>query len=331
MLRKLLCLPILVLFVGCSLLPQAENPVNPSVEKPFKVALLVEGKIYDQGWDNQAYMGLKEIERKMRAQILCVQYVNTEEKQIAQAESLAKQGYELIFGNGRSFEAVFNRLAPAYPNTRFVFFNGKALALNVLAVNFTPESMGYFSGMVAGLMTKTKKIGLIPAYSSMKEIEPFIAAVKQQNRENSVMMEEVGSWSDGAKAIQIARRMIDKGADILVPMGDGFNIDVIMEAHRAKRFAIGYISDQSFVSKETVLTSTVQNVTSVYLKIARQHKSGQLLGNCLTLDFADGSQDLAAFGAMVPEAVRKKVRQKLYEYKTGVWNLPVQYHSLRCR
>jgi basic membrane lipoprotein Med (substrate-binding protein (PBP1-ABC) superfamily) len=332
MLRKLLLLLALLLLVGCSISSSFEETKNVTPpEAPLKVALLLEGKIYDQGWDNQAYVGLKEIERKMNAQIFYMQYVNTEKKQADETKKLAEQGYQLIFGNGRSFETVFNNLAPAYPNTRFVFFNGRAAAANVSAINFTPESMGYFSGVVAGLMTKTHKIGLIPAYSSMYEIEPFIQAAKEQNRANKVIVREVNSWNDGRKAVQIAKRMIDEGVDILVPMGDGFNIDVLMEAHHAKRLAIGYVSDQSFVSKETVVTSILQNVADVYLKVARKYKEGMLPAGCLTFDFKDGGQDLAHFGPMVPPAVQGKVKQKLEEYKTGAFSLPIHTQSIRCQ
>jgi transcriptional activator of comK gene len=328
MLKKLLLLLALLLLVGCSLFSRFENEKTElPKETTYKVALLLEGKIYDQGWDNQAYIGLKKIERELNAQVFYLEHVNTEQQQLAETKKLAEQGYSLIFGNGRSFQSVFNRLAPLYPNVQFVFFNGKTTQPNVVVINFTPESIGYFSGMVAGLMTKTHKIALIPAYHDMKEIGPFIYAAKEQSKANKVIVQEAGSWSDGNKAAQIARHMIAEGADIIVPMGDGLNIDVIMEAYRAKRWSIGYVSDQSFVSKETVITSTLQNVSDIYLKVARQYKAGQLKAGCLLIDFKDGGQALADFGQMVPENVRKKVNQRLEEYKKGAFSIPMRARS----
>jgi transcriptional activator of comK gene len=323
MLKKLLLLLVLLLLVGCTTFPSFKTKNAALDDQTFKVALLLEGKIYDQGWDNQAYIGLKEIERKMNAQIAYVEHVNTEQKHFAEAKKLAEAGYDIIFGNGRIFETAFHRLAPEYRNTHFIFFNGKATEPNVSAANFTPESMGYFSGMVAGLMTKTHKIGLIPAYRSMKEIEPFIMAAKAQNKANQIIVQEVNDWSDGKKAVQIAQTMIKQGVDILVPMGDGFNIDVIMEAHHAKRFAIGYVSDQSFVSKETVVTSTIQKVSETYLRLAQQYRNGKLVGGNLTLDFKNGAQELAPFGPMVPTSVRETVAKQLKSYKEGAFALPV--------
>ncbi|MEZ2733145.1 BMP family ABC transporter substrate-binding protein [Aneurinibacillus aneurinilyticus] len=332
MLKKIPLLVALLLLVGCLLYSLIENKKNVSLKKPpFKVALLLEGKKDDQGWDNQAFRGLQQIERELHAQIVYKQDINTDQIQITETKKLAEEGYDLIFGNGRSFESIFNRIAPIYPKTHFVFFNGKSNIPNVSAVNFTPESIGYFSGMVAGLMTKTHKVGLIPAYHSMKEIEPFFQAVKEQDQRNQVIVQEVNSWNDGAAAVKIAKSMVEQNADVLVPMGDGFNIDVIMEAHHAKRWAVGYISDQSFVSRGTIITSTVQDVTNVYLQIAKQYKDGSLPEGCLLFDFKNGGQDLAPFGSMVPNPIQNKIKQKLDEYKKGAFFLPVQPPYLGCQ
>lgn len=318
MIKKLIMIGCLLLLAGCALFwqPATNQPVRHT-SAPLKVGLLVEGKIYDQGWDGQAFRGLQKIEREYQAQIECIEHADKPDIQWGEAKRLADQGYGLIFGNGRSFEPIFNKLAVSYPNTRFVFFNGNAQGSNVSVINFTPESMGYFSGMIAGMMTKSHKVGLIPAYMSMHEIEPFVAAVKKQHPKNEVLIQDVGSWSDGKKAGDIARKMIQAGADVLAPMGDGFNIDVIMEAHHAGRLAIGYISDQSFVSKNTVITSVVQNVSPLYVTVAEQYLSGTLKSGDVEVDFKDGAQQLGTFGPMVPAEVKEKINRELERYKQG--------------
>ena len=314
MIKKLVIIGCLFLLAGCApLLKWSGSPVPV----PLKVGLLVEGVIYDQGWDGQAYQGLKAIEREYRAQIEYIEHANNPDVQWREAKRLADQGYGLIFGHGRSFESVFNKLAVSYPNTRFVFFNGKANGKNVSSINFTPESMGYFAGMIAGTMTKSHKVGLIPAYMSMHEIVPFVEAVKKQHPNNEVIVREVQSWSDGKKAGEIARNMIQEGVDVLAPMGDGFNIDVIMEAHHAGRLAVGYISDQAFVSKNTVVTSVIQNVSTLYVTIAEQYRRGTFKSGDVQVDFKDGAQQLGTFGPMVSPEAKEKINREIERYKRG--------------
>lgn len=322
--RKIVIIGLFLLLIGCIPYWQStiKQPVSPIA--PLKVGLLLDGKIYDQGWDGQAYRGLKAIERQYQVQTECVQDVNKPDVQLREAKRLADAGYDLIFGNGRSFETVFNKLAVSYPKTRFVFFNGNAKGGNVSSINFTPESMGYFSGMIAGMMTKSHKIGLIPAYDSMREVKPFIAAVKEQDPSNEVLLQGVNSWNDGKKAGEIAQKMIVEGADVLAPMGDGFNIDVIMKAHHAGRLAVGYISDQYFVSKNTVITSVLQNLSALYVKVFEQYQSGTLKSGDVRFDFADGAQQLGTFNPAVPDEVRKKINKRLEEYKCGEFVLNKQ-------
>ncbi|WCN36936.1 BMP family ABC transporter substrate-binding protein [Aneurinibacillus uraniidurans] len=315
--KKIAIIGLFLLLIGC--IPHwqsiAKQPISPTA--PLKVGLLLDGKIYDQGWDGQAYRGLKAIERTYQVQTECVQDANQPDVQLREAKRLADAGYDLIFGNGRSFETVFNKLAVSYPKTRFVFFNGNAKGENVSSINFTPESMGYFSGMIAGMMTKSHKVGLIPAYDSMREVKPFMAAVKEQNPNNEVLLQDVKGWSDGKKAEEIAQKMIREGADVLAPMGDGFNIDVIMQAHYEGRLAVGYISDQYFVSKNTVITSIVQNLSAMYVKIFEQYQDGTLKSGGVEFDFADGAQQLGTFNPAVPDEVRRKIERRLEEYKRG--------------
>ncbi|WP_027417290.1 BMP family ABC transporter substrate-binding protein [Aneurinibacillus terranovensis] len=319
--KKLWLFLVLSLLTGCSSLFHVNQSKQ---ETPFRVALLVEGSIYDQGWDEQAYLGLKQIERTMGAQTSYLEYINTTSLRRKSVETFAKQGYSLIFGNGRGFEKTFNELAVQYPATHFVFFNGHPSGPNVSAVNFTPESLGYFSGMAAALMTKSHVIGLIPAFGDLKEIQPFIMAAKAQNPKNRIMIQSVNDWNNRMKAGCIARKMIKGGADILVPMGDGFSIQVIMEAHNANALAIGYISDQSFVSKKTVITSTIQQVSKLYLEVAKEYKTHTLRSGSLYFDFKDGVQELAPFGPMVPSQVQRKLFYEIQRYKEGTFVLPVQ-------
>lgn len=318
--RKVILIVLFLLFVACT-------PVSPNPKKDnhlFKVALLLEGSSFDQGWDSQAYSALIEIEKDMNATVKCVENVNTEAKIQQETNQLAKDGYQLIFGNGRIFEKTFNELAPSYPDAHFVFFNGQPKGENVTSVNFVPESLGYFSGMTAGLMTKNHKIGLIPALSSMKEISAFIAGAKDQNPQNTVYIKEVNDWNDKQIATDIANNMIKNGVDVLVPMGDGYCIDVIMAASKAHIYAIGYVSDQSYIDQKTVITSTVQELNKSYMNIAQKYKNNTLSSGCVYVDFNDGSQRLSSFGPMVTEEVKQKVEKKVKEYNEGTFHLPVK-------
>lgn len=309
---------LLFILVSCSY-----TGFNSRQDELFKVGLLLEGSAFDQGWNSQAYSALLHMEKEMNASVKYVENLDTESLIYKETEKLAQEGYDLIFGNGRIFEKAFNQVAPSFPHSHFVFFNGVPKGSNVTSINFVPESLGYFSGMTAGLVTKTHIIGLIPALSTMKEIPAFIAGAKEQDPNNRILVKVVGDWVNKEKARQYARELINEGADILVPMGDAYCIDVIMEAHKHQNvFAIGFVSDQSYISEKALITSTLQDVRKMYIDSAEQYKNNVLPGGIRKIDFQDGAQSLSPFGPMVSPDIRKKIETKLQNYMNGKESLP---------
>ncbi|HBI03862.1 MAG TPA: hypothetical protein DDY49_07535 [Paenibacillaceae bacterium] len=312
-----------VIFLLFFLLSCSHINLKPQKDESFKVGLLLEGSAFDQGWNSQAYSSLILMEKEMNATIKYVENLNTESKIYQETETLAKEGYDLIYGNGRAFEASFNKVAPSYLQSHFVFFNGKPKGKNVTSINFVPESIGYFSGFTAGLMTKKHSIGLIPALDSMKEIPAFIVGAKEQNASNKVIVKVVGDWGNKEKAQQYARELIKDGVDILVPMGDAYCIDVIMEAKKHNDvYVIGFVSDQSYISKSTVITSTQQDLRKIYINTAEQFKSNSLASGVLKVDFKEGAQSLSSFGIMVTPDIKKKIETRLLNYIHGKEPLP---------
>lgn len=316
--KKLLLAFLLFILTSCS-----PTDFKPRQDDSFKVGLLLEGSAFDQGWNSQAYSALIQMEKEMDASIIFVENLNSENQIYQETVKLAEKGYDLIFGNGRAFEKSFNKVAPSFPRSHFIFFNGQPVGGNVTSINFVPESIGYFSGMIAGLVTKNHMIGLIPALDSMKEIPAFIAAAKEQNEKNKIIVKVVGDWGNREKARQYAQDLIKEGADILVPMGDAYCIDVIMEVDKHKDiYAIGFVSDQSYLSKNTMITSTLQDVRQLYVQTAEQYKNNVLASGVQKVDFKDGAQSLSSFGSMVSPDIKKIIETRLKNYIDGIEPLP---------
>ncbi|WCK56527.1 BMP family ABC transporter substrate-binding protein [Aneurinibacillus sp. Ricciae_BoGa-3] len=315
---------LLTLLVGCSAFSDPSSPdphTDNNTPTKMKVGLLLEGNIVDQTWESQAYKALRKIREQFNATVEFKEKVDTPQKKLIETERMAKQGFTLIIGNGRAFESSFNQLAPRYPSVKFVFFNGQPAGKNVTSYNFDPAH-GYFTGMIAGLLTKTHKIGLIPGFANSKSISYFIKGAKDQDPRNEVYMEPVLSWDDKARAGKIADDMLKKGADILAPMGDGFNIEVTMRAWKAHAHVIGYISDSSFMARDTVLTSSLQNVYQIYLQIADDFAHNRLASGKFILNYKNGAESYAPFNPQVPAIVQEKVMRKISDYNNGRFKLP---------
>jgi transcriptional activator of comK gene len=283
--------------------------------KLIKAGLLVPETINDQVWGTKGFKGLLKIESKFNVDVFYKEGMNSEEAIEHAVNEFDQKGVNLIFGHGSEFAEYFNNLSEDYPNIQFVSFNGDAKNKNTTSLNFKGHAMGFFGGMVAAHMSKTQKVGVLAAYEWQPEIEGFYQGALAENKSTNVSIEYVGNWDDEIKAVQLANDMMDKGVDVIYPAGDGFNVPVIERVKERGLYVIGYVSDQSDLGETTVLTSTIQQVDSLYEKVAGQFNQGKLKSGNLSFDFKDNVISLGKYSPQVNKQFILKINNQIYNYK----------------
>ncbi|WP_040204526.1 BMP family ABC transporter substrate-binding protein [Neobacillus jeddahensis] len=286
-----------------------------SSEKLQKVGLLVPETVNDQVWGTMGFKGLLTIQSQMKVDVFYKEGMNSQAVVESAVKEFAQKGVNLIFGHGSEYAEYFNTISKDYPKIHFVSFNGDAKNSNTTSLNFKAHAMGYFGGMVAAHMSKTKKVGVLAAYEWQPEIEGFYQGAKLENKDTQVSIEYVGNWDDKTKAMQLADQMMDNGVDVVYPAGDGFNVPVIERVKERGLFVIGYVSDQSDLGESMVLTSTVQQVDKLYEKVADEYNRGKLNGGNLSFDFQDNVISLGKFSPLVPKDFIGQMNRQIDIYK----------------
>lgn len=314
--KLILAIVLMINTIGCN----ASKPKTLSTSQELKVGLLVEGTIFDQSWDSLAYQTLRKIERELGAKVEYSELHGDATDQRIEQEAIAmiREGNKLLFGHGAVFQDTFNRLGPRYPDVSFIFFNGVSLADNVYAINFAAESIGFFAGVGAALMTKKNVVGVITAYPNQPEYAGFKAGAHFINQHINVLTDAVGNWGDRERGKQLAYHLIEHGADVLIGFGDGFNIEVINAARERNVYAIGFLTDQSFIARDTVLYSVTQNVEDIYMDVVQLAMKNQLQNMPFpVLDFSNGGQNITPFSDMMPVDTQQKIIETLEKYIRG--------------
>ncbi|KGX92681.1 transcriptional regulator [Pontibacillus halophilus JSM 076056 = DSM 19796] len=309
MVNRLVVFTILLAFVlsGCSSV-YGQGQVH-------KVGMLVENTIHDQVWGQKGYKGLLDIKEELGVDVYFKERVRTDEEVRKAVQEFADKGVNLIFGHSATFGPYFEQLQEAYPDVRFVYFNGNQQGEQMTSLTFEGHAMGFFGGMVAGEMTESNQIGVIAAYEWQPEVEGFYEGVKHQNPEAEVNIQYVHSWEDQERALMLHDRMTKDGTDVFYPAGDGFNVPVIERIKHEGQYAIGYVSDQANLGKSTVLTSTIQHVDRLYLLAAKRYDEGELPTGILTFDFEDEVISLGTFSPVVPKAFTKEITNSIERYR----------------
>ena len=172
----------------------------------------------------------------------------------------AEGGNTLIVGEAFAVEAAARKVAKDYPKVSFLLgSSGKPQAPNFGVFDNFIQEPAYLSGMVAGGMTKTNKIGMVggfPIPEVNRLMNAFMAGAKETNPKVEFMVSFINSWFDPPKAKEAAFAMIDKGADLMYAERFG-----VSDAAKEKgKLAIGNVIDTQDKYPDTVVASALWNM-----------------------------------------------------------------------
>ncbi len=303
---------VLLAILGISLLLYGCTGYDDNLQK---VGMLVEHSVHDNAWSKEGYQGLRTINEELDTEVYYKEGIQTKQEVIEAVEEFANNGVNLVFGHSNTYGKYFVEIAPSYPEMHFVYFNGGEFGEDVTSLNFNSHAMGFFAGMVAGKMTDTDEVAVIGAFEWQPEIEGFYEGVKYQNPTANVHIRYVNSWNDTKKAMRLYEQMRDENADVFYPTGDLYSAQVLKEVSEDGLYGIGYVTDQSSIDEEQVLTSTVQHVSDLYVRITEKFNESKLRGGVLTFDFQDGVISMGEFSPDIPEDFQEKMNGAIESYE----------------
>lgn len=299
----------------------SRTPVSQTAPD-FKVLFLAAGPIADQSWDAKGFEGYLNVKKTYHVEGNYVENLKPQDIQNT-AMNYIQKGYTLIIGNGSEFGAPFANIAPHYPNVEFVALGGGVNGIsNMVCPYFQSYPMGYFAGILAALQTKTNTLGLILPHNNMNEQKGFEDAVKKYNPSAIVKEGIVNGWNDKDKALEIAQSFIDLNVDIVFPLGDSYNFPVIHKLSQKHIYTLGYIDEQSFISKETVLVSLLQNNDKIITDIVSKWVQGKHPQGKIPYTYKDGAESLSDFSQDVPPRIQQEVTQAVNDYMSGKLAIP---------
>jgi basic membrane lipoprotein Med (substrate-binding protein (PBP1-ABC) superfamily) len=151
--------------------------------------------------------------------------------------------------------------------------SGKPQAPNFAVFDNYIQEPAYLSGMVAGGMTKTNKIGMVGGYpipEVNRLMHAFMAGAKEVNPKVEFYVTFIGSWFDPPKAKEAAYAMIEKGADVMYAERFG-----VSDAAKEKgKLAIGNVIDTQAQYPDTVVASALWNMEPTIDRAIKAAKGG---------------------------------------------------------
>ena len=263
-----------------------------------------------------------------------IEYVATENVSNTDYERVmreyAEAGNKLIVGEVFGVEDAARTVAADYPDTAFLM--GSSFKPDEAVPNFAPfdnyiQDASYLTGIIAGAMTKSKKIGMVggfPIPEVNRLMHAFMAGVKESAPDATFQVAFIGSWFDPPKAKETAFAQIDAGADVMYAERFG----VSDAAKERGVLAIGNVIDTQADYPETVVASALWHFEPTLDKAIAEVKAGTFKAADYGLYsfMKEGGCSLAPLGTFegkVPAEVMAKVAEKEKAIKDGSFTVEI--------
>ncbi len=179
----------------------------------------------------------------------------------------ADKGFNPIVMTGFAFASSLEKVAPDYPNTKFVIIDSRVKQPNVRSVVFREDQGSYLVGMLAAMASKTGTVGFIGGMD-IPLIRKFgcgyVQGVKAVNPKDTVIQNMTGTtpaaWNDPVKGGELAKAQIAQKADVIFAAAGGTGIGVLQTVADEGKLGIGVDSNQDYLHPGHMLTSMVKRV-----------------------------------------------------------------------
>ncbi|HEX5877755.1 MAG TPA: BMP family ABC transporter substrate-binding protein [Actinomycetota bacterium] len=228
-------------------------------------------------------------------------------------DSLAEEGYGLVFGVGFLFSEDIAKSATEAPETTFAVIDGfdplcEEQGKNLLCIAFKEEEGSFLVGAAAALKTESNTVGFVGGLEGdlIKKFQAgYEAGVKyiadQEGKDIEVLVDYAGNTPEAfrnpAKGKELALKQIGDGADVIYHASGGTGAGVISAAASKQVYAIGVDSDQSLTASEAerkwILTSMLKRVDQAVQQTIATYVGGTVAGGIQTFGLKEGGIDYA--------------------------------------
>jgi basic membrane protein A and related proteins len=245
---------------GTALLAPLVLPQRMAAQEPIKMAGIYTVPV-EQQWVSRIHQAAEAAKAAGAVDYTFTENVaNTDYPRVMR--EYCEAGVKLIVGEIFGAEAEAREVCTEYPEVAFLlgssFLHDATANPNLAVFDNYIQDASYLSGIIAGAMTKSGKIGMVggfPIPEVNRLMNAFMAGVRETRADATFKVSFIGSWFDPPKAKETAVAMIDGGVDLLYAERFG----VSDAAKERGILAIGNVIDTQADYPETVVASALWN------------------------------------------------------------------------
>jgi basic membrane protein A and related proteins len=250
----------------------------------------------DKSFNDSAFHGTELAKKDLDVEIKTIDTKEAKDYE-TNLEAMAEDHCDIVFAIGNDQDKAVAAVAVKNPDTKFAIVDAEVKQPNVRSLVFSEEQGSFLAGYLAGLTTKTGKVGFVGGMDIplIKKFECGYAAgmVTANPKAEFLPAKYTDSWDDADKGKAAADVLFNSGADIVYHAAGRCGLGVIKSAKEHGKFAIGVDSDQDDVEKGTVLTSMVKHVDEALYQTIKDVATGKFTPGTKVYDLKAGGVGLS--------------------------------------
>lgn len=314
--------------------------LSPSLSsgKALRVVVLTDAAgLGDKGFNDVCWQGVQKARQDFG---LSAQFVQSREQADYVANlSLAAQNADAVVTLGYLYVDAVKEVAPHFPNAHFIHIEGDIPGANVACFDFKSEEGGFLAGLVAGLFTRSNKVGVVSGMDIppvVAYVSGFQAGVKTAQELRGETLETIvtsaGSFNDPVKGKSLARALIDRGVDVIFRAAGNTGIGVLEAVKDApKIYVVAEDLDLDGEFPGKVLTSALKRMDVAVYGALQDLAQGRFESGHRWLGAAEGAVDITEMKFSrplfrAPDLERINNARRLL--KEGKLNIPKRHSEL---
>ncbi|MEO8298082.1 MAG: BMP family ABC transporter substrate-binding protein [Burkholderiales bacterium] len=283
-------------------------------QAPLTVGFIYVGPKDDYGYNQAHAESVAEVKKWPGMKVVEEENVpETNAVQKTMQGMIAQDGAKLLFPTSFGyFDPHMLAMAAKYPDVRFAHCGGMWTAgkhpTNTGSFFGYIDEGQYLNGVIAGHMSKSKKIGFVaakPIPQVLRNINAFTMGARSVDPKITCTVIFTGDWSMPVKEAEATNSLADQGVDVFTMHVDGPKVIVETAAKRGK-FVCGYHASQAKLAPAAYLTGAEWNWITAYKQIIDAARSGKPHPNFVRGGLKDGFVKSSPYGSMVPDAAKKQ-------------------------
>jgi basic membrane protein A and related proteins len=302
-------LALTAILPGCS---GADNTGKGGSPDDLTVGFIYTGPKKDYGYSQAHAQGAEAVKKLPGVKVLEVEKVpETEDVQQRMKKLIDVEEAKVIFATSFGyFNPHVLEMAKKYPKIQFMHAGGPWKTgdpENICSYFGYIDECQYVSGIVAGHMTKSNKLGFVaakPIPQVRRNINAFFLGARSVNPKAEVQVIFTGDWLDPGKEADATKILIDKGCDVFTCHVDSPQV-VVENASKAGKMICGYHASQADLAGDNYLTGAEWNWEKLYPELVEKVKKGEKVPNMIRGGLNAGLVKMSPYGPKVTEQAKK--------------------------